>query len=303
MNQEHLPDSFSLLRQFLDYCGAEAGLTSGTLQAYESDLTDFLRTLDLRRGEDLADLKPVRLVDYVESCHRRALAPNTVWRRMVAVRMFYRFLVLDGYVESDVTQGFNTPRLWKRVPGFLSVADVERLLAAPEGEGPLALRDRAALEMLYATGARASELCGLDVGSVNFEYTFARCLGKRGKERLVPVGSRALQALRRYIGDGRGALLRDGSGAALFLTRRGTRLSRHSLLALVRKYGRAAGLGAEVHPHMLRHSFATHLLAGGADLRAVQVMLGHADISTTEIYSHVGRDRLLRVHKHYHPRA
>jgi integrase/recombinase XerD len=262
-------------------------------------------------------------VDYVESCRRRGLAPNTIWRRIVSVRMFYRFLVLDGYVDSDASQGFSTPRLWKRVPGALSVEEVESLLAAPAGDGPVALRDRALLEMLYATGARASEVCGLNVDSVNSEYGFVRCHGKRGKERLVPVGSRALQALRAYLEAGRPVLAGSPEGdlafavrrmpsgpkgrrrpaSALFLTRRGTPLTRSLLWACVGKWGRVAGLRRHVHPHMLRHSFATHLLAGGADLRAVQMMLGHADISTTEIYSHVDQERLRQTHSAFHPRA
>ena len=303
MNGQELPESLQLLRLFLDCCAAEGGLRSATLQAYESDLTEFITQMKLPEGRDLAELKPARLVDYADLCRRRSLAPNTVRRRMVAVRMFYRFLVLEGYLETDPTQGFSTPRLWKRVPGYLSVEEVETLLAAPKGDGPVALRDRALLEVLYATGARASEVCGLKHGSVNFQYGFVRCMGKRGKERLVPIGSRALEALKEYLKTGRPALAKKREEGALFLTRRGTAIKRDALWRLVRKHARAAAIGAHVHPHMLRHSFATHLLEGGADLRAVQMMLGHADISTTEIYSHVERDRLLRVHRQFHPRA
>ena len=303
MGGSELPESFELVRLFLDYCAAEGGLTASTLSAYESDLTDFLRSMEIHSGRQLAELKPARLVDYVDLCRRRGLAPNTIWRRTVSVRMFYRFLVLDGYVDSDVSQGFSTPRLWKRTPGVLSVEEVEKLLGAPEGDGPLALRDRAVLEMLYATGARAGEVCGLNVESVNRQYGFVRCLGKRGKERLVPIGSHALEALDGYLERGRAALVKDRAQAALFVTRRGTRLRRATLWQRVRKHARSAAIGRHVHPHMLRHSFATHLLAGGADLRAVQMMLGHADISTTEIYSHVDRDRLLRTHSRFHPRA
>ncbi len=298
-----MAQSLEFLRFFLDYCSAECGLSTNTLAAYESDLSDFLSELGLKDAGALADLSAGRLVDYVDSCRRRGLAPNTIWRRVVAVRMFYRFLLLEGHLENEVAEVFQTPRLWKRIPAALSVEQVEALLSAPEGDGPLALRDRALLEMLYATGARASEVCGLDVGSVNIRYSFVRCFGKRMKERLVPVGSHALEALRRYLEAGRPLLVRDREEGALFLSRTGRRLSRQTLWWTVRKHARRAALGVQVHPHMLRHSFATHLLSGGADLRAVQIMLGHADISTTEIYTHVDRERLLKVHRQFHPRG
>jgi integrase/recombinase XerD len=217
--------------------------------------------------------------------------------------MFYRFLRLEQIVENDAAELFETPRLWKKIPDVLSVKEVEELLSAPEGDRPLVLRDRAALEVLYATGARASEVCGLNVGSVNFEYSFVRCYGKRRKERLVPVGSRAVEALRGYLEGGRPLLAKDSEQNALFLSRRGRRMSRQTLWQLVRKYARRAGLGAGIHPHTLRHSFATHLLAGGADLRAVQVMLGHADVGTTEIYTHIEEGRLRGIHRRFHPRG
>jgi integrase/recombinase XerD len=298
-----MPQSSELLRFFLDYCSAECGLSANTLAAYRSDLTDFLDDARIADERALESLKPARLVDYVDSCRRRGLAANSVWRRLVAVRMFYRFLVLESYIESDPAEGLQTPRLWKRIPDFLSVEDVESLLSAPRDDARHGLRDRAILEMLYATGARASEICGLDVDSVNFEYGFVRCFGKRMKERLVPVGSRALGAVQRYLESSRPLLLKEAAEKALFLSGRGKRLSRQSLWSLVKKYALQAGLATHVHPHTLRHSFATHLLSGGADLRAVQIMLGHADVSTTEIYTHVDMDRLLGVHRRFHPRG
>jgi integrase/recombinase XerD len=298
-----MTESRELLGFFLDYCAAECGLSANTVAAYRADLEDFLDRLNIEDAGALQNLKATRLVDYVDECRACDLAANTIWRRLVAVRMFLRFLLLEGHVENDVAEVFQTPRLWKKVPTVLTVEQVEKLLMAPEGEGPVPLRDRAALEMLYATGARASEVCGLDMGSVNFDYRFVRCFGKRMKERLVPVGSRALQALTQYLEQGRPRLRGPEAGEALFLSRRGHRLSRQGLWRLVRKHARACGLAVDVHPHMLRHSFATHLLAGGADLRAVQAMLGHADISTTEIYSHVDRERLLSVHRRFHPRG
>lgn len=296
--------STDLLRCFLDYCSAECGLSQNTLGAYETDLRDFLTTLELETDGDLAAVDARDLVGYVESCRERELGTNSVWRRIVSVRMFYRFLLLEGYVDNDTAEAFQTPHLWKKIPNVLSEQQVENLLDAPGEEDRLPLRDRAILEMLYATGARASEVCNLDLTSVNREYGFVRCYGKRMKERLVPVGERALEALEDYLERERPRLLGERENqSALFLTRTGRRLTRQSLWHLVTKYAKKAALGVHVHPHMLRHSFATHLLAGGADLRAVQMMLGHADISTTEIYSHVDKDRLLKTHKRFHPRA
>lgn len=298
-----MPESPQLLEFFLDYCAAECGLSPNTLAAYRADVADFLRELCLADEAALQSTKPTELVDYVEACRQRGLAANSVWRRLVAVRMFYRFLLLEGYIETDPTEGLRTPRMWKRIPDLLSVEETDQLLSAPQEGERNGLRDKAILEMLYATGARASEICGLNVDSVNSEYGFVRCFGKRMKERLVPVGSRALEAVRQYQETHRPLLAKDASEKALFLSGRGRRMSRQSVWALVRKHARRAGIRTSVHPHTLRHSFATHLLSGGADLRAVQIMLGHADISTTEIYTHVDADRLVGVHRRFHPRA
>ena len=292
-----------LLDWFLHYCAAECGLSVNTLAAYRRDVQDFLDAGGARTDADLEAVTSARLVDYVDACRRRRLAPNSIWRRLVSLRMFYRFLLAEGHVQSDPAQAFRTPRLWQRMPEVLSVEDVERLLEAPPAEGPIGLRDRAVLELLYATGARASELCGLDLGDVNFEYGFVRCYGKRMKERLVPVGRGAVRALKDYLARGRPKLQKRAGEAALFLTRTGRRLTRTALWQRVRRHARAAGIAASVHPHTLRHSFATHLLSGGADLRSVQIMLGHVDISTTEIYTHVDRTRLKGIHQKYHPRG
>jgi len=288
---------------FLHYCAAECGLSDNTLEAYERDVGDFLAFSGASDAEDLAGIKAGDLVRYVDACADRGLASGTVLRRVVAVRMFYRFLMLEGFVERDPAEAFQTPRLWKRLPDVLTEQEVEALIGAPRPDTPIGVRDRAALELLYATGARATELCGLDVGEVNLEYRFVRLYGKRRKERLVPVGRRAIAALRDYLARGRPRLMRDPTESALLLTKSGRRLDRRTLWRRVRAAARAAGIGRDVHPHTLRHSFATHLLSGGADLRAVQVMLGHADISTTEIYTHVDRSRLRTIHAKFHPRG
>jgi len=292
---------------FLHYCAAEGGFSGNTLSAYRGDTAEFLAFLNAQSAADLGAVKASELVRFVDHCRRRGLSPRSIQRKLVAVRMFYRFLVLEGHVGEDPTETLQGPRLWERVPQVLSTGQVEKLLAAPAGDGPMELRDRAILEMLYATGARASELCGLDIGDVNFEYGFVRCYGKRMKERLVPVGRKALTALRDYLERGRPKLARRREEPALFLTCTGGRLERSALWRRVERHARAAGLAggaaAGVHPHTLRHCFATHLLAGGADLRSVQMMLGHADISTTEIYTHVDRSRLSAVHRKFHPRG
>lgn len=292
-----------LQQSFLNYCAAECGLSRNTLDGYETDTGDFLRFVDKEIACDLEAVATEDIVAFIDRCRRDGLAPRTIQRKLVSVRMFYRFMVLEEYLDSNPAETLESPRLWERMPDVLTVEEVEKLLEAPGTDTPLGLRDAAALELLYATGARASELCGLNVGSVNFEYRFVRCRGKGRKERLVPVGRRALQRLREYLDRARPQLLKRPGEAAFFLTRTGRRMGRQTLWRRVKKHARAAGIGKDIHPHTLRHSFATHLLSGGADLRAVQVMLGHADISTTEIYTHVDSSRLKAVHRRCHPRG
>lgn len=306
MNSETGEEADQLLTYFLDYCGAECGLSPNTLEAYRRDVGHFLNHFEPSDITDLEHLSASDLVDYVDQARQNDLSTNSIWRRIVAVRMFFRFLVLEGYLDGSPTEAFQTPRLWKKIPDVLTPQEVERLLeGSPEEneESALELRDRALVEMLYATGARASELCGLDVGNLNFNYGFVRYYGKGRKERLVPVGKQALNAARKYLQDARQKLLKSGTQSAFFLTRNGNRMSRNAVWNRVRKRAQQAGLEKPIYPHLLRHSFATHLLAGGANLRSVQLMLGHADISTTEIYTKVEEDRLRDIHQRFHPRG
>jgi len=291
------------LEFFLDYCASECGLSRNTLEAYGSDIKRFLSRLSLCDLSDVEKITVVDLVNFVDGSRRKGLSPNSVWRSVVAVRMFFRFLKTEGYIENDAAELFGTPRLWRKVPEVLSGRQVEELLNAPSGDSPLEVRDRAILEVLYATGCRASEVCGLNVGGVNAEYGFLRCYGKGGKERLIPLGKAALEALEYYRDRVRPDLALMEGESALFLTKSGRRIDRGLVWRKVKKYARRIGFGHNVYPHMLRHSFATHLLSGGADLRAIQMMLGHADISTTEIYSHVDQSRLVKSHSRFHPRA
>ncbi len=288
---------------FLDYCASECGLSANTIKAYRADITRFYAALSLQKPSDLEKLSVTDLVNFVDSSRRGGLSPNSVWRCVIAIRMLLRFLKLEGYVENDAAELFGTPRLWRRIPEVLSEKQVEELLDTPDEAKPLEIRDRAVLEVLYATGARASEVCALNAGSINSKYGFLRCYGKRGKERLIPVGKAALRALRIYREQVRSELAVLRGEDALFLTKSGRRIDRVFVWRMVKKYAARIGFAHNVYPHMLRHSFATHLLSSGADLRAIQVMLGHSDISTTEIYSHVDSNRLTLSHARFHPRA
>ncbi len=288
---------------FLDYCASECGLSANTVQAYRADIKRFLALQQFSSLSDLEKLSVTDLVNFTDASRRQNLAPNSVWRCIVAIRMLFRFLKLEGYLENDATELFAAPRLWRRIPEVLSEKQVEELLSAPQMDKPLEVRDRAIIEVLYATGARASEVCGLNAGSINTQYGFIRCLGKRNKERLIPIGKTALECIELYVSGVRPSLARLTGEDALFLTRSGRRINRVMVWRTVKKYARRIGFAGNVYPHMLRHSFATHLLGGGADLRSIQMMLGHADISTTEIYSHVDQKRLTQSHARYHPRA
>jgi len=286
----------------MHYLTVECGLRPNSLKAYSADLGDFAGFLG-RRSADVCRVTDRDVGAFVAAERRRGLAPTSVARKLVAVKMFFRYLAQERLIEEDVSSLVESPRAAKTLPEVLNTEEVEALLAAPDASTPLGMRDRAILEMFYATGARATEVAEMKVGDVNFEYGFVLVRGKGGKERIVPVGRAALDALRDYQSGVRGALLRGKESDRLFVSRTGRHLERQSLFNMVRKHALAAGISIDISPHMLRHSFATHMLAGGADLRAVQEMLGHSDISTTQIYTHLEKDRLKAVHSRYHPRG
>ncbi len=293
-----LPRSFEEARQvFLDVLAVERGLSAHTVQAYRRDLQDHLEFLIASGITRLREVEEVHLLLYLGAQRRAGLAPASVMRRLSAVRAFYRHLVREEVRRTDPTAHLPTTRLLRHLPSVLSIADVERLLAQPDCATPRGLRDRAMLELLYATGLRVSELCGLRRSDLNLELGLVRCAGKGGKERIVPVGEPARAAVRAYL-----ATRRDAA-PGLFLGNKGQSLTRVSFWRLISRYARQAGLRAPVSPHTLRHSFATHLLEGGADLRAIQELLGHANIATTQIYTHVSVDTLREVYRAYHPRA
>jgi len=289
---------------FLHYLMAECGLSANTLAAYRSDIARFIRWRKENAPGPLAEIGIGTLTGYVDHLGRSGLAPSSIGRNLAALSTFYRFLIYDGRLSDNVARLLVAPAVWDRLPTVLGPSAVERLLAAPDLESTLGRRDRAALETLYATGCRASEVVGLRLGDIDLSGGSARCIGKGDKERLVPLGSRAREALADYLARDRPGLVAAHPGVAnVFVTRRGKPLSRISLWTIVKKCALVAGLPGGVSPHTLRHSFATHLLAGGADLRVVQEMLGHASIATTQIYTRVELSRLREVHARFHPRA
>jgi len=288
---------------FLDYLTIECGLSVNTLQAYQRDLERFAAFAGIAAPEGWEEVRGDRIIEFLMAEKGRGCAVATVSRALVALRMFFRFASAEGLVSEDATEHLESPRLWVTLPEVLDRTAVDRLLAAPDpAHDRWPLRDKAILEVLYATGARASETADLVLTSVNRDVGYVHCIGKGRKERIVPMGRRALDALDAYLAGERPRLDRNGS-EYLFLTHTGRRMGRETIWRLVKKYALRAGVGRGVSPHTLRHSFATHLLEGGADLRAVQEMLGHVDISTTQVYTHVDPSRLKAIHKKYHPRA
>jgi integrase/recombinase XerD len=289
---------------FLHYLMAECGVSSHTLAAYRSDLMRFVRWQKAEAPGPLARLDASALSGYVENLTLSGLAPSSVCRHLASLSTFFRFLVFEGRLPENVVKLLVAPAIWDRLPTVLAPAAVQRLLESPSSETRLGRRDRAALETLYATGCRVSEVAGLRPTDLDLTTGTARCIGKGNKERRVPLGSHAIAAVSRYIEHDRPALVaRRPETTALFVSKSGRALSRIGLWRIVKRHAQAAGLHAEVSPHTLRHSFATHLLAGGADLRVVQEMLGHASIATTQIYTRVELSRLREVHARFHPRA
>lgn len=297
----------SLIRAFLNYARVEKGLSANTIDAYARDLGKFANFVD-KRGVTLESLGRDDLVDFLESLYRQHLDSRTVARAMASLRNLFRFAMTEEVISTDPTLNLESPKYRKSLPSFLRMDEIDRLLALPDEKTTNGLRDRAMIELLYSTGLRVSELTSLRVSDLDSRMGCLRCVGKGDKERLVPVGRQALTAIQRYLDEARPALLRARRGSmqaesSLFLNRFGSKLSRITVWRILCQYGQRAGIRTQLSPHKLRHSFATHLLERGADLRSVQMMLGHADISTTQIYTHVMEERLKQVYKAHHPRA
>jgi integrase/recombinase XerD len=286
---------------FLSYLRVERGLSANTLTAYRNDLAK-LASFAKSRGKDLVSLQADDLATFVRSLHERGLHPKSIARTLVAVRGLFKFLIQDGHLKLDPSANLEAPKAWQSLPRFLAAEEVEKLLSSPVTSTVLGLRDKAMLEVLYATGLRVSEMVSLAPGNLNLDLGFLTICGKGDKERAVPLGRGAVEWTRKYL-TARSRLATQGKATtALFVTDNGQPLTRQAFWRVVVSYGEKAGIG-HITPHLLRHSFATHLLENGADLRSVQMMLGHSDISTTQIYTHITNERLREIYKKFHPRA
>ena len=287
------------IRAYLNFCRVEKGLAANSLHSYQLDLKRLSEKID----KSVTEIQAADLSRYVESLYGAGLSARSIARHITTLRNFYRFLMLEGQLLEDPTEFLNQPRQWTTIPKYLNREEIEALIGAPPVEKPTGLRDRAMLELLYATGLRVSELCGLTLSAVERDMGILRVTGKGNKQRMVPFGQAAGQALDRYLGDARPRLLKGRASRYLFVTARGGSMTRQAFWKLLRGYGLKAGISRSLTPHVIRHSFATHLVEGGADLRSVQIMLGHADISTTQVYTHVAQRRLREVIEQHHPRA
>jgi integrase/recombinase XerD len=298
----------ALVLDFLAHLEFERGLSRNTLAAYRTDLLQFGRFL-AKRGRDATNASPGDLSDFLadlaqgDGNGREPVSTATVHRKAACLRSFYRHLRREEAVDDDPAAELQTPRRGRKLPEVLSYAEVQRLLAQPRGDEPTSIRDRALLELMYASGLRASETISLDVSDVDLEHGIVRATGKGSKERLVPVGAKAIAAVRVYLRSGRPELVREPDERRLFLNFRGGPLTRQGLYKVIQRHAREVGLAERMSPHTLRHSFATHLLVGGCDLRSVQEMLGHADVATTQLYTHLSGERIKEVYFKAHPRA
>jgi len=293
-------DSDVLSDQFIHHLRVEKGLAKNTIESYSRDLLRYVAFLEKRALPPLK-ASQIDIMDYVSSL-AGSLSIRSIARNLSSLKAFYRFLVSDGKIQTNPARLISNPKLPRRLPGVLSGEEVERLLAAPDAQTSRGMRDRAMLELLYASGLRVSELVGLRVAGINLEAGWVRTLGKGSKERMVPMGSKAQQSLKEYLAYSRPSLLKKRNSPCLFVTSRAKPMSRQAFWKIIKRCGGRAGISKEISPHSLRHSFASHLLEHGADLRSVQIMLGHSDISTTQIYTHVTRERLKQIHEKYHPR-
>jgi integrase/recombinase XerD len=288
---------------FLSYLVVEKGLSDNTLEAYHRDVDRYLSFLLRQKIDEPARIRPLDIASFLAGLKESGLAPRSRARALSCVRMFHRFLEIENHCEGNPASLIDAPRMVAKLPTILSFREVERLLSAPSGEVPEDVRDRAMLDLLYATGLRVSELVLLKTREVNRSAGFLLTCGKGGKERLVPLGETAVASLDGYLTLARSKLDRKGGSEYLFLSRLGKPMTRQAFWNIIKKRARQAGIAKNISPHTLRHSFATHLLENGADLRSVQLMLGHADLSTTQIYTHITRERLKKIHEEFHPRA
>jgi len=292
-----------ILNQFLNYLIVEKGLSKNTLMAYSHDLTRFLDHLRQKGIQDILKVGKFDVRSFLLTLKKKRFSTRTIVRYLVAIRTFFRFMIQEGILEVNPVEELESPKMAKTLPKILTLKEVDQLLEQPNSQIPLGVRDRAMLEMLYATGMRVSELVQLRMNQVNLEGGYVLVYGKGSKERIVPLGSEAMKWVDLYLKTARIKLAKGGESPFLFITRSGKGMSRQRFWRMIKVYGQRAGIRKRITPHLLRHSFASHLLERGADLRSVQMMLGHVDISTTQIYTHVTGERLKKIHQRYHPRG
>ena len=291
-----------LIDTFLNYLSVERGLANNTIISYREDLNNYTDFLTGHQIGALSKINKDDITDFMLSQKDKGISANSIARRLAAIRMFHRFLARERILKSDPTNLIESPRLWKKIPETLSLNEVDALISQPDVRDKQGIRDRAILETLYATGMRVSEAVNLKTDNVNLDIGFLRCIGKGNKERVIPIGKKAIISIKRYLTASRPRFLKERQSDILFLSRFGKKISRQSFWKLIKQYARQARIKKTIRPHTIRHSFATHLLERGADLRSVQEMLGHANISTTQIYTHINKDRLKTIHKMFHPR-
>jgi len=293
-----------LIGQFLDYVSLERGLSKNTRKAYMADLRGFAGFLEKRGVGSFNSVIRKNVLDYLMAEKTRGLSVNSISRRLVAIKVFFSYLQREGLLDRNVIDAMDSPKLWKVLPSVLSLKQVERLLSAPKESGRIGLRDKALLELMYATGMRVSEAGDLRLDDIHFDSGYIRCTGKGNKVRVIPFGGKSNEHLQRYLSDVRAEFLKNSQDDGyVFLTYRGKKFSRQGLWKIIKTYAGRIGIQQNVSPHTLRHSFASHLLANGAPLRIIQEMLGHADISTTQVYTHIDKGRLRSIHAQFHPRA
>ncbi|MFA5200569.1 MAG: site-specific tyrosine recombinase XerD [Candidatus Omnitrophota bacterium] len=291
-----------LIDSFLDYLSVERGLSRNTTISYRQDLNIYFDFLNQRGIAALSRVGKDDIVEFMIFEKNKGISPSSISRRLAAIRMFHRFLSRERVLKNDPTILIDSPKLWKKVPDTLSLNEVEALINQPNSSDRQGARDKAILETLYATGMRVSESTDLKTNNVNLNIGFLRCIGKGNKERIIPLGKKAIKSISRYLEFSRPHFLKNKTSEHLFISRSGAKLSRQSVWKLIKRYALEAKIKKPIKVHTLRHSFATHLLERGADLRSVQEMLGHSNISTTQIYTHIDKDRLKTVHKMFHPR-
>ena len=291
-----------LIDEFLSYLSVERGLSNNTLSSYKRDLSNFFGYIKKRRIVSIDKVTRQMITSFMLSEKDRGLSANSISREVACLKSFFKFLVRENKIKDNITSVIESPKLWKKLPSALDLSEVEKLLKAPNIREPMGVRDKAMLELIYATGMRVSELINLKMDDLNMGVGFIKCLGKGQKERVVPFGSKAREWLVRYLDKGRASFLKKKVSNFLFLTRLSRPMSRQMFWKIIKKYAVKARIKKDIMPHSLRHSFATHILERGADLRVVQEMLGHSDISTTQIYTHINKERLKSIHHKFHPR-